>query len=510
MENGMEKAQQTETSAADVGRAALTGTANSNVTTAFVAGPGLWNDFTTPTTTTVDDGRPAELGVKFRSHIGGAIIGVRFYKGPQNTGTHTADLWTADGTKLASAIFTNETASGWQGTTFAVPVNIEPDTTYIAAYHTDTGFYSADRNYFTTSYTKEPLTAPSSDIVGGNGVYVYSAESAFPTNSFQASNYWVDVNFIGASQGANNPPVANPDSGFITAPNTVMTLPASALLANDSDPDGNPLALADVGNATNGTVSLNFESNTVSFTPAANYSGPASFSYSISNGHGGIASTEVKLTVADSLWGNADAPAVLTWYDPAAAELGTELGVKFTASTAGVISGIRFYKGPGNGGTHVADLWSSTGTKLASATATNETASGWQEVDFAKPIAIDANTTYIAAYHTDTGLYSANNNYFDSGRTNGPLTAPATDTSGGNGVYVHGATSAFPTDTFKASNYWVDPVFIANNSPVLSKPTASLLASDTDPNSPFSSAVLTGSLGKSSRGVDVSQPQLTS
>jgi hypothetical protein len=503
MENGMEMAQQAESAAADTERAALAGTAVSDVGVSFVAGPGLWNDFNTPTVVTVDDGQPAELGVKFRSHIGGAIIGIRFYKGPLNTGTHTADLWTADGTKLASATFTNETASGWQGTTFAVPVNIEPDTTYIASYHTDTGFYSADHNYFTTSYTKEPLTAPSSDRVGGNGVYVYSADSAFPTNSFQASNYWVDVNFIGASQGGSNPPVANPDSGFIAAPNTVMTLPASALLANDTDPDGDTLALADVGNATNGTVSLSFENNTVSFTPAANYSGPASFSYSISDGHGGIATAEVKLTVANSLWGNAETPAVLTAYDPAAFSHGSELGVKFTADTAGSISGIRFYKGPQNTGTHVVDLWSSTGTKLASATALNETASGWQEVDFAKPIAIEANTAYIAAYHTDTGLYPGTNNYFDATRTNGPLTAPASGMSGGNGVYINSPISAFPTDTFKSSNYWVDPVFTA-------APRTTLLASSAEPNGSSSLAFPAGSLGTTSNSLGVVSPQLTS
>ena len=86
-----------------------------------------------------------------------------------------------------------------------------------------------------------------------------------------------------------------------------------------------------------------------------------------------------------------------------------ELGVKFHASANGLITGIRFYKGPQNTGPHVADLWSSTGTLLATATFTNETASGWQQVNFSNPVAITAGTTYVASYHTD-GDYSADPN----------------------------------------------------------------------------------------------------
>ena len=46
-----------------------------------------------------------ELGFKFTSSVSGEITGIRFYKGPQNTGTHIGDLWSADGTLLASATF---------------------------------------------------------------------------------------------------------------------------------------------------------------------------------------------------------------------------------------------------------------------------------------------------------------------------------------------------------------------------------------------------------------------
>jgi hypothetical protein len=60
------------------------------------------------------------------------------------------------------------------------------------------------------------------------------------------------------------------------------------------------------------------------------------------------------------------------------------------------------------------------------------------------------------------GFYSVDANYFTSAHTNGSLTAPATGSSGGNGVYAYGSASSFPTNAYLGSNYWVDVVFTAN------------------------------------------------
>ena len=95
-----------------------------------------------------------------------------------------------------------------------------------------------------------------------------------------------------------------------------------------------------------------------------------------------------------------------------------------------------------------------------SATFSGESASGWQQVDFAQPVAVTAGTTYVASYYVPDGRYSLNNNYFASATTCGPLTALASGTSGGNGVYRYGAGGGFPTNTFNASNYWVDVAFV--------------------------------------------------
>src|SRR6266496_1939218 len=75
-----------------------------------------------------------------------------------------------------------------------------------------------------------------------------------------------------------------------------------------------------------------------------------------------------------------------------------ETGVKFRVTQAGYITGVRFYKGAANTGTHIGHLWSSTGTKLAEITFAGETTSGWQQMLFTTPVAVAINTTYIASY----------------------------------------------------------------------------------------------------------------
>ncbi|MFC7397571.1 DUF4082 domain-containing protein [Chelatococcus sp. GCM10030263] len=433
------------------------------------------------------DRNPVELGVSFTAATAGTITGIRFYKGFYNQGAHSAHLWTASGTLLATATFTNETLSGWQIVTFDTPVAITAGTTYLASYHS-TGFYSSDVGYFTTPHTSGLLTATS-------GVFGYGPSGTFPGSSYEA-NYWVDVMFM---PEANGVPVATDDDGFTTARNAPLAIEAATLLANDTDPNGEPLAITGVGNAVNGSVSFDAQTKRVIFTPTSNYSGAASFTYTVSDGRGGTASATVDLTVNPagvglSLFSSTDLPAAITVADTNP----VELGVKFVAANNGTITGIRFYKGPDNTGPHTANLWTSTGTLLATASFTDETPSGWQTVTFANPVAVTAGLTYVASYHTN-GFYSVDSGYFNTPHSNGPLTAPASGSSGGNGVFAYGSTSQFPTESYNGSNYWVDVLYNqgsgANQQPVANNDSgfttnqntpivisaATLVANDSDP-----------------------------
>ncbi len=160
-----------------------------------VAQSSLWSNTTTPAVVGVSDPNAIELGVKFQSDVNGFITGFRFYKSAQNTGAHIGNLWTSSGALLASVPFANETAFGWQQVDLPSPVPITANTTYIASYHTAVGYYSADGAYFASSaFANPPLRALSNAEGGGNGVYRYG-DSAFPDQTYNSTNYWVDVVF---------------------------------------------------------------------------------------------------------------------------------------------------------------------------------------------------------------------------------------------------------------------------------------------------------------------------
>jgi hypothetical protein len=137
------------------------------------------------------------------------------------------------------------------------------------------------------------------------------------------------------------------------------------------------------------------------------------------------------------------------------------LGVKFWSSQGGTISGIRFYRGAVSPQGYVARLYAADGTLLGSGTMTRESGPvpGWQEADFSAPVPISANRTYVAAYYAPSGQYADAYYGLTSGATTGPLTAPASTTVGGNGVYVY--ANAFPQSTWEDSNYFVDVAFTA-------------------------------------------------
>jgi hypothetical protein len=145
--------------------------------------------------TTENDGTPINLGMKFIPGQSGYVTGLRFYKSASNTGTHTGRLYNASGTLLASAVFSGETASGWQQVNLSTPVAVTAGATYLVSYHSSSGYYSLTPNYFGSAVVNGPLTAPASSTSGGNGVYLYSTSPGRPVNTWNASNYWVDVVF---------------------------------------------------------------------------------------------------------------------------------------------------------------------------------------------------------------------------------------------------------------------------------------------------------------------------
>jgi hypothetical protein len=175
-----------------------------------------------PTILADTDTKAVELGVRFRSDVAGTVTGIRYYRSAANTGAHTAHLWSSAGTLLASATFPNATTTGWQTVRFPTAVAITAGRTYVASYHTDVGRYSADVSYFTgKGKDTPPLHAPTDTASAHNGVYRYGA-SAFPTDSYRGTNYWVDVIVTPTSSppppDAGTPPPPPPDDAGTPPP----------------------------------------------------------------------------------------------------------------------------------------------------------------------------------------------------------------------------------------------------------------------------------------------------
>ncbi len=425
----------------------------------------IWPDITVPDVPSVNDTGSLELGVKFQASSDGFIEGIRFYKGAGNTGTHTGTLWNGSGQELATATFTDESTQGWQEVYFNTPVPVAKDTTYVASYHAPSGHYAATYYGLDTAVTANPLRTLASSASGGNGVYAYGARS-FPTGSWAATNYWVDVVFTRlADTTAPYVTLKSPDHGGTG----VAT--GTAVTATFSEPIQESTATITVKNAANqavaGTRTLNEARTLLTFTPGDPLAQSTTYTVTVSGAKDDadnvMTSTSWSFTTGGatscpcSIWASNATPANPSNNDSDA----VEVGVKFTAEMDGQITGVRFYKGAGNTGTHVGNLWSATGTPLATGTFVNETASGWQTLQFTTPVNVIAGQVYVASYLAPNGHYAGDGGYFNAGAVdNPPLHALVNGgPAGANGVYRYGTASGFPTASFNGANYWVDVLF---------------------------------------------------
>jgi len=135
------------------------------------------------------------------------------------------------------------------------------------------------------------------------------------------------------------------------------------------------------------------------------------------------------------------------------------LGVKFRSAQPGKVSGIRFYRGATSRDGYAVKLFSANGSLLAAAKASKDPCAVpcWEQVNFRSPVILAANSTYVAAYFTSNGRYAMDNSGLTNGHLAGPLSVPASDTVGGNGVYTY--STGFPNQTWHNSNYYVDVAF---------------------------------------------------
>ena len=345
----------------------------------------------------------------------------------------------------------------------------------------------------TTQSTTHHLTlyhAPSGALVFGAGTvqWAWGLDTANPSGKTDTAMQQATVNLF-ADMGAQPAALISgltlatasadttPPTSTITSPSPGATLPdGSAVTISGAATDAGGGVVAGLEVSTNGgatwhpvtTMSPADTSVTWSYSWVAHGDPTTTIEARAVDDSGNLekatAGTTVNVNCPCSIWGAGTTPGGVDSGDSSS----IEVGVKFTTDTFGTATGIRFYKASANTGTHVGNLWSSNGQLLATATFTGESASGWQQVNFAQPVTLNPNTTYMASYFAPKGHYSQNEDYFYTvppiGRTANsvdsvPLHALRDSNGVANGVYSYSGSSTFPTNTFNGENYWVDVVF---------------------------------------------------
>ncbi|NPC97950.1 DUF4082 domain-containing protein [Nocardioides sp. zg-DK7169] len=398
-----------------------------------------------------DASSPVEVGTVFSPARDGEVRALRFLKGPGNTGAHVGTLWSADGDVLGRVTFTGETPDGWQRAVLASPVDVVAGRTYVVSYLAPHGHYSYSPGYFANGVTSGDLRAPAA----ANGRFLYGAAGGFPTYSYGASAYFADVEYVpdAASLSITGRTPAPDATGVATTVRPSLTL--SAPLRS-----GATLRLSVGGHDLDATTSLTADGTRLVATPVD----PLPSDTLVTVRATGVVSTD-DVALPTTTWSFRTEPAayrtttLLGTSTPAIADVGendpVELGVSFTPGVDGHATAIRFFKGPGNTGTHTGTLWSATGDPLASVVFTDETATGWQVAELATPYPLEAGTTYVVSYFAPRGHYAATSGFFSDGWTSGPLSVPA----GGNGRFRYGSAGGFPDLSWGATNYFVDLVF---------------------------------------------------
>src|SRR6476620_9125730 len=142
----------------------------------------LWSS-AEPSSGAVDpDGNSVELGTRFKARVAGAVVGLRYWRTPENQGPHVGTLWSGGGRRLATVAFTGESSSGWQTARFASPVAVSAGSWYVVSYHAPNGRYFASEGYRARSHSRALAVT-----IGRSGVYAYGDKPSFPTHVWHSS-----------------------------------------------------------------------------------------------------------------------------------------------------------------------------------------------------------------------------------------------------------------------------------------------------------------------------------
>ncbi|GAB3744918.1 hypothetical protein GCM10028864_13680 [Microlunatus parietis] len=409
----------------------------------------LFADTDRPADGPVNDRQLLELGIAFRSSISGVITGVRFYKAPGNAGQHQVSLWSATGSKLATAVVTNESTAGWQQANFANPVPVTKNVTYLASYTSPNGVYSAQTDGLAAPRVREPLR---SDERAGRFHY----GDAAPLSPSDA-NYYVDPVFT-------TDPTAKPVVQSVAPGDEARSVPTTTRVTVNFEsliqPGSAVITLTTAGGQTvPGTVAGETSNSAATFTPSDPLQPGTGYTVTVSGARslsGVPMAASYTSTFTTSGAGACPCSLIDTSTVPVIDDSGDDravsLGLRFTATVDGYVSGLRYYRSAANTGDHRGSLWTADGARLASVTFA-EGPPGWQTASFDTSVEITAGDEYVASYFAPNGHYAVALGYFDQ-----PVINPPLESVGGGGVYGYDS-DRFPSESWQNSHYFVDVVF---------------------------------------------------
>ena len=152
-----------------------------------------------------------------------------------------------------------------------------------------------------TGVTDPPGGAAS--IAGGGQTVTYtpdpgfSGEDTFAYTVTDANGATAQATVrVTVAAAPNGPPTAQPDA-YQTAAGTTLTVPAPGVLANDTDPNGDPITAVLATTVSNGTLVLQ-PNGSFGYAPAEGFSGTDSFTYRASDGTATSAPATVTITVS--------------------------------------------------------------------------------------------------------------------------------------------------------------------------------------------------------------------
>ncbi|HUS26471.1 MAG TPA: DUF4082 domain-containing protein [Nevskiaceae bacterium] len=423
----------------------------------------------TPYETNFNDSGPVNIGVKFNVRTAPSVSGVKFYKGVDNTGTHTAYLRdiTASST-LASQTFSSETSSGWQEVNFSSSVAVDPTHDYMVWVSMPNGHYAVDTgSNGTHSFVFEGM-GNSEDVSyigsGSSSVYTYSSTASDVPSNTSNSNYWVTPVVDDATNPSANSSMSGTDEtegpnlswtrGYDTNSATSSANPIKNTVSRNGNEEGTTIVGVQAGGGSS------FVDPTA--RPGINYT------YITQNKdacgrNSSTASTQVA-TASETLEN-------IFTTNPSTVDTGqtdpVTVGMRWNTTSAGDVWGVRFYRSGAyvpTSGQFKVGLWDNNGDLLASREVPfGYNGLGWTDVRFEEPVSVSANHDYVVGYYSPNGreVYTQHGLDSQAHHMGNTLYAPADDTGTPNGVYSTSSTFSFPSSRSATADwYGVDVNFL--------------------------------------------------